>query len=250
MSAYLSRAICFCYDKRRINCRANISGCLASFRSSLVIYCGYLIIALLLTSCASSRYETYMEPHTAVASWYGPKFHGRQTSSGERFDMYRLTCAHKELPFGTVLEVTNMANGKSVRCVVNDRGPFVAGRDLDLSYAAAEEIGLVNSGTGRVRIANLGRDSSYIKEVRYAASSGPFTIQVGSFSERDNAVRLKEGLDLKYKGVYIIEATVNENTYYRVRIGKFQSRTGASDSAKALADEGYSPWVVHYDERA
>lgn len=164
--------------------------------------------------------------------------------------MYKLTCAHKELPFGTVLGVTNLANGKTVRCIVNDRGPFVSGRDLDLSYAAAKEIGLIGSGTGRVRIANLGRDSSYIKEVRYVASEGPFTIQVGSFRDHDNAVHLKEGLDLKYKAVYIIEASVKNVTYYRVRIGKFQRRKDASDLAKTLAYEGYSPWVVHYDERA
>jgi rare lipoprotein A len=210
----------------------------------------FLIALFLVTSCASSRYESYCEPHTIVASWYGAEFHGRQTACGERFDMYRLTCAHKELPFGTVIEVKNISNGKTVKCVVNDRGPFVSGRDLDLSYAAAKEIGLVGSGTGPVRITLLGRYSSYIKEVKYVASDGPFTIQIGSFTGRDNALHLKAGLDLKYKGVYIIEAYVKNTTYYRVRMGRFPGKGEASGLAKTLAEEGYSPLITHYDERA
>ena len=222
------------------------------FRNLSLLVTRYLLLLTVsvLASCASSRYETYLEPHTAVASWYGPEFQGRQTACGERFDMYQLTCAHKELPFGTILSVTNLSNGKTVKCVVNDRGPFVSGRDLDLSYAAAKEIGLIGSGTAEVRIANLGRDSGYIREVKYIASNGPFTIQIGSFRDHDNALHLKEGLDLKYKAVYVIEASVKNAAYYRVRMGKFQRRKEAVDLAKRLAYEGYSPWVVHYDERA
>jgi rare lipoprotein A len=164
--------------------------------------------------------------------------------------MNGLTCAHRELPFGTLLQVTNISNGKTVRCLVNDRGPFVSGRDIDLSYAAAKEIGLIGRGTAPVRIVNVGRDATYIREVKYAATNGPFTIQVGSFTERDNAVRLKAGLDLKYEGVYIIEALVKNTPYYRVRIGKFQRKEEAFTHAKAMAEEGYSPKIMHYDERA
>lgn len=206
-----------------------------------------LIGILILTSCASSRHETYQEPRTAVASWYGAEFHGRPTASGERFDMYGLTCAHRELPFGTVLQVTNIKNEKTVRCVVNDRGPFVSGRDLDLSYGAAKEIGLLS--TGPVRIAYVGREQGYAREVKHASSGGPYTVQVGAFTEKDNALRLKSGLELRYKDVYIIEATVNGVTLYRVRIGRFQRRNEASTIGKALADEGYSPLITHYDER-
>ena len=209
-----------------------------------------LISAFFLTACASSRYETYHEPRTAVASWYGAEFHGRPTASGERFDMYALTCAHRELPFGTVLEVMNVANGKTVKCVVNDRGPFVSGREIDLSYAAAKEIGLVAAGTAPVKIAYVGREAGYVKEVKYASSGGPYTVQVGAFTEMENALRLKSALELKYKDVYIIEATVKEVTFYRVRIGKFQGRGEAFNTGKVLADEGYSPLVTHYDERA
>jgi rare lipoprotein A len=183
-----------------------------------------------------------------VASWYGPEFHGKPTASGERFDMHALTCAHREVPFGTVVKVTNVANGKSVRCVVNDRGPFVSGRDIDLSYAAAREIGLTS--TGPVTVEYLERDIRYVKEIGYAAGAkGPFTVQVGSFREKDNAKRLKESLDLKYKEVYISETTIDNTTLYRVRIGKFPDKKKAYRLAKTLAEEGYSPLVTHYDEQ-
>ncbi len=87
-----------------------------------------------------------------VTSYYGSKFHGRHTSNGEIFDMYKLTCAHKTLPFGTVLRVTNEDNNKSVTVRINDRGPFVSGRDLDLSYAAAKEIGLIAEGVKKLKV--------------------------------------------------------------------------------------------------
>ena len=155
---------------------------------------------LLFTSCAS--YEKYPGSGYAVASWYGSEFHGKPTSSGEIFNMYALTCAHREYPFGTKLKVTNVLNNKTATCLVNDRGPFVAGRDLDLSYAAAKEIGLIGTGTCTVRIDYLGRDTSYVRGVGYVSNVGPFTIQVGSFKEFSNALRLKTALELKYSRVY------------------------------------------------
>lgn len=87
-----------------------------------------------------------------TASFYGEEFHGKLTSNGDVFDMYSLTAAHKSLPFGTILLVTYPATGKSVEVVVNDRGPFIPGRDLDLSYGAARKIGLVNDGVGQVKV--------------------------------------------------------------------------------------------------
>jgi rare lipoprotein A len=163
--------------------------------------------------------------------------------------MHGLTCAHRELPFGTVLQVTNTANDRSVKCVVNDRGPFVSGRDLDLSYAAAKEIGLIGPGVAPVRIASLGRETGYVRDVKYVSSGGPYTIQVGAFVEMENAIRLKSGLELKYRDVYVIEATVKDVTFYRVRIGKFHRREDAFGLGKVLAEEGYSPLITNYDER-
>ncbi len=90
-----------------------------------------------------------------MSSYYGPKFHGRPTASGETFNMYGETAAHKELPLGTVINVTYLKTGKSVVVKVNDRGPFIPGRDLDLSYGAAKKIGLVAEGVGKVKITVL-----------------------------------------------------------------------------------------------
>jgi rare lipoprotein A len=206
-------------------------------------------LPVLLASCTAARYESYPRATYAIASWYGPDFHGRETASGEIFDMYDFTCAHREYPFGTKLRVTNISNYKTVSCVVNDRGPFVAGRDLDLSYAAAREIGLIGPGTCEVKIEYMGRDITYVREVRDVSSIGPFTIQVGSFRELSNAERLRRALELKYKKVYIKEAYIDGDIYYRVRVGKEIMKGDVYRLAKILADEGYGVLIVTYEER-
>jgi rare lipoprotein A len=214
-----------------------------AFYTCLRIIC-FFITGIYLVSCAG--YQRRSEPGYAVASWYGPEFQGKPTSSGAIFDMYAFTCAHKEYPFGTELKVTNLSNNKNTRCVVNDRGPFVEGRDLDLSYAAAKAIDLVGPGTCRVRVEYLGRDTSYIKEVRYLSYNGPFTVQVGSFRDISNALRLKKGLDLEYHDVYVTEADINGTKFYRVRIGRFDVREKGYDFAKILAHEGYNVFIASY----
>lgn len=183
----------------------------------------------------------------ATASWYGSEFHGRPTSSGEIFNMYAFTCAHREFPFGTRLRVTHLRNNQSVVVTVNDRGPFIAGRDLDLSYVAADRIGLVGPGTGAVRIEHLGRDMRYLKRVSSSplpAASGPFTVQVGAFKEESNANRLKQGLEIKYKDVYITTGYMDSQKLYRVRIGSFVDKNEAYLFANTLAEEGYSIFIL------
>lgn len=240
----------------------------------LLAYC-LLPIAFCLSSCTAARYETVpmtpsvMPPEKKVekeqesqrfeafkgdrriivASWYGPDFHGRPTSSGELFNMYALTCAHKEYPFGTKLKVINPQNNKDVECIVNDRGPFIPGRDLDLSYAAAKKIDLIGPGTGNVIVEPVGRDLRYVKYVRYGASSGTLTIQVGSFRDESNAKRLKMALDLNYKNVYIMEADVGGAKYYRVRVGKFNNRVAAQKIGNALANEGYNVLITKFEQQ-
>ncbi len=184
-----------------------------------------------------------------LASWYGPDFHGRPTSSGELFNMYALTCAHKEYPFGTKLRVVNPKNEKEVECIVNDRGPFIPGRDLDLSYAAARKIDLIGPGTGNVMIEPLGRDLRYVKYIRYGASNGTLTIQVGSFRDEANAKRLKAALEINNKNVYIIEANVGGAQYYRVRIGKFNNKADAAKIGNDLANEGYNVMVTKFEQQ-
>ena len=207
-----------------------------------------LIIPIVMLSCSSTRHKADTEPRHVIASWYGYEFHGKATASGERFNMFAFTCAHRDLPFGTILQVMNPANGRSVKCVVNDRGPFVGGRDIDLSYATAREIGLEN--TGNVMLEYLGRDTRYMREVQYITAGGPFTVQIGSFRDPENARRLKAGLDLNYTDVYIHERVINDGTYYRVRIGRFSDRRKAFGLAKKLAEEGYSPVIMQFDQQA
>ena len=214
------------------------------FQPRLITFPLFLISVVILQACTASRYET----GSAVASWYGPEFHGKPTASGELYNMYAYTCAHKEYPFGTILKVINLSNNESVTCIVNDRGPFVSGRDIDLSYSAAKEIGLIGPGTSRVWIQYMGRDNSYKREVQYALSEGPLTIQVGSFRDRANADRLKRVLTFKYGNVYIREADIRGKRFYRVRIGRFQLKSEAGQLAETLAEEGYPVMITAYNE--
>jgi rare lipoprotein A len=208
-----------------------------------------IIVLLFLASCASSprtQYKPRSGGEYVTASWYGSDFHGRPTSSGERYDMYGMTAAHKTMKFGTKLLVTNPDTGRSAVVTVNDRGPFVRGRDLDLSYGAARKIGLEEKGVGRVKIEYLGRDTRYVKRMPFepAAVSGIVTVQIGSFKEETNATRLKQGLDFNYRDVHVTTAYVNGQKYYRVRIGRFQDYDSAYALAEKLADEGYSTLIT------
>ncbi len=207
------------------------------------------VFFFLLSSCASARYETDTSPRYTIASWYGPAFHGRPTASGDIFDMNAFTCAHREYPFGTKLRVTYLSTDKTTSCLVNDRGPFIDGRDLDLSYAVARELGLVGEGVGAVRIEYMGRDHRYIREVRDISNAGLVTIQIGSFKEVSNATRLKTALELRYDKVYITEADISGSRFYRVRIGTFREKNDALRLAKILSDEGYSVLITNYDEK-
>ena len=193
--------------------------------------------------------ETKGERRTVLASWYGPDFNGKPTSSGELFNMYALTCAHREYPFGTRLHVTNPRNNKEVECIVNDRGPFVAGRDLDLSYAAARKIDLIGPGTATVLIEPEGRDMRYVKYVKYDMRGPVVTIQIASFRDESNAKRLKKALELQYSNVYVMTADIGGAKYYRVRIGKFTAGSKAAELGKTLADEGYNVLITKFEQQ-
>lgn len=222
-----------------------------------------VLAVLSFSACASSSRGARVK-NQAVVSWYGPGFHGKLTASGERYDMDAMTCAHKTLPFGTKLLLKNLENGKSARVVVNDRGPFVRGRDIDLSRAAAKRLGILGPGTGKVRVTKLGRDSRYEKYIKGAktfqkstkryertarkrtAKRGYFTIQVASFADKSNAAYMEKGLGLNYKRVKVVENWVAGKRYYRVRVGKFKSETSAEGTAGRLAEEGYDTNVVPF----
>jgi len=200
----------------------------------------FIFTLLLLTSCAGGG-RGPIRAATGIASWYGPDFNGKLTASGEVYDMNALTAAHKTLPLGTIVEVKNLDNGRTVRLTINDRGPFVRGRIIDLSYRGAKELGVVKKGTAHVRVTPLGRDARYIKYIKVNDSgSGEYTVQLGAFTSKDKAERLLRALGAeKLSGAYISEAMVSGRVFYRVRAGDFQSRVMAVKLAKRLAYEGY-----------
>ena len=177
-----------------------------------------------------------------IASWYGKKFHGRRTSSGEVYDMYALTAAHKTLPLGTWVKVRRLDNSRQVVVRVNDRGPFVHGRIIDLSYSAAKELGMVGPGTARVEVIALGKrretaaGDTYVPLDYY---SGAFTFQVGAFSNRDNAERLRAKLDRLYVNAHVTPYDRGDAVFYRVRVGRCNDLESAEEYERRLAAGGY-----------
>ncbi len=151
-----------------------------------------------------------------VASWYGPDFHGLKTSTGEPYDMYGLTAAHKTLPLPAYVEVTNLKNGKQVVVRVNDRGPFKANRIIDLSYTAALKLGMLREGTSLVEIRVLDPGSS----LPAPPPAAPLYVQAGAFTQLENANRLKERLTRAgFSGVSVFQAHASGQRVYRVRVG-------------------------------
>jgi len=178
------------------------------------------------------------------ASWYGKDFHGKKTSNGEIYDMYAMTAAHKTLPLGTHVRVDNLENNRRVEVRINDRGPFVRGRIIDLSFAAAHELGVVGPGTARVEVTALatpaaaggGTPRSYETIDLYA---GKFTFQIGAFVNRKNAERLTAKLDEKYKNAHITVYDRGDQIFYRVRVGEFSTLEQAAAQEAVLIRDGY-----------
>ena len=170
-----------------------------------------------------------------VASWYGPDFHGKTTSSGEIYDMYQLTCAHNTLPLGTMVIVTNLENGKSLELKVNDRGPFAKDRIIDLSYAAASILGVYEKGTAWVKVETIG---PWIEEIQQ------LTLQVASFTDETNAQRLAEQLRRDFDHVYVATVETSTQKYHRVRVGQFEERDSALRTAERLSQMGFSVLVT------
>src|SRR5438093_12121680 len=156
-----------------------------------------------------------------LASYYAEPYHGRKTANGETFDTYQgMTAAHRTLPFNTLVRVTNKTNGREVDVRINDRGPFIDGRVIDLSLRAAREIDLVTAGIAPVKLKILKAAEVAVAPVAAPPSPQPvFAVQVGAFESQRAAEELKQHLDKKYSGV-TIQASTEEKTLYRVRIGE------------------------------
>lgn len=193
-----------------------------------------------------------------TASYYAEKFHGKRTSNGEIFNMNDLTCAHKSLPFNTILKVTNLSNGKTVQVRVNDRGPFVAGREIDLSKAAAKKLGMITSGTAKVKIqiVKMGKNDKLSQQTAKSAakmmekiepkkqvqinSNKMYEIQIGSYSVKDNATKV--GQKIKKAGIKNVVLRKSK-TNYQVVI-KDISGSKVNETKKTLAKIGFTEILI------
>ena len=156
--------------------------------------------------------------------------------------MYQLTAAHRDIPIGSWVEVTNLTNARSLTVRINDRGPFVEGRIIDLSYAAASLLGVTGPGVVPVRV-----------RLSQGPQGGPgplrYSVQVASFTSESSAQVLKAELERKVSGVHIVKALVSGDYYYRVRVGNFASQTEAKATAERLAGLGYRVLIVGSEGR-
>jgi len=175
------------------------------------------------------------EVQYGMASWYGEEFHGRSTSSGEVYDMYQLTCAHNTLPLGTIVMVTNLENGRSLELKVNDRGPFVKERILDVSYAASQMLGMWEKGTALVKVEVLVPGIEPVQR---------FTLQVGSFADENNAQQLVEQLRKNFENVHMTTVETPTQKYHRVRVGQFETKDSALILAEKLSQLGFKVLVT------
>jgi rare lipoprotein A len=176
------------------------------------------------------------EEFTGTASWYGPDFHNKLTANGETYDMYAETAAHKTLPINTMVKVQNLNNGKSTIVRINDRGPFVEGRIIDLSYTAGKKIGIEHTGTAPVRLTILGFDSLISKAVRNGEKRAVmnYAIQIGAFKQKESAQRFaseNSTVDGVYKSV-LKEFGTGDKVLFRVFLSGFKSEGEARDFIK------------------
>jgi rare lipoprotein A len=174
---------------------------------------------------------------SGMASWYGKEFNGRPTASGAIYDMYDLTAAHRTLPFGTMVEVTNLNNGRRVVVEINDRGPFVKGRVIDLSYEAARQLGMLEEGTVPVALRVLLWGEEERKKVQYR-------VQVGAFVDWTRARRLQKRLKREFRDVIIQPWVGPKGRFYRVRVGPFDTLREAEIAAGRLEDRGLTTFLV------
>lgn len=203
-----------------------------------------VVFVLIFISLTSALFSEVFKSNVE-ASYYADKYHGRKTASGEIFNMYDMTCAHKTLPFGTVLRITNLKNNKIVDVRVNDRGPFVKNREIDVSKAAAQKLGMIGSGTARVKIEIL--NSALAKTTatsqqnsKSSVKAAYWDVQVGSFSSHENANNLAQNLLKKgFENVYFQKTS----TVTRVVIKKIPNSKLELTESK-LRENGYKDFIV------
>lgn len=174
---------------------------------------------------------------TGVSSWYGPNFHGKLTANGEVYDMDGVTAAHRTLPFGTILLVENLDNGKTVQVRINDRGPYAKDRIIDLSRAAAKEIDMIGPGTARVRLYLVKGDleNSRITDIKVPT----YTVQLGSYQTKSEADKHSAKID----GSFVETVKVNGKKFYRVYKGTYTDPEEAKSEMNRLNQQGHAGFV-------
>ena len=215
----------------------------------------FLLVFLFVSSFYVFAAKVYKS--SATASYYGKDFHGKKTSNGEVFNMNDLTCAHKSLPFDTILRVTNLSNGKTAKVRVNDRGPFVVGREIDLSTAAAKKLDMMNTGTAKVKIEilKMGPDTALSRQTAEKAreimakkegtskssSSGKKKATSNSKKKTEKEVNNGDNLkdDTRNNG-----DTPEQPVFWDIQVGAFKSKENAKKRAKALSEAGFSSIVI------
>ncbi len=192
--------------------------------------------------------SAYGFTQTGKASWYGKKFHGRTTANGEIYNMYGKSAAHKTLPLGTYVKVINLSNQKMIIVRINDRGPFIKGRVIDLSYTAAREIDLIGAGVSDVKVIALAREVGKTTQGKGSKplieitdfESGEFTIQVGAFQDKINAEKIADRLRVIFKYVRVtIHIDDNSRPLHRVHASKSKTLTQAKKIEKKLEEMGF-----------
>lgn len=231
---------------------------------SKVLYLLFFTIALFSTSCTPAASKTYdratQKPYminnqayypiptaygftqTGTASWYGPDFHGQKTSNGEIYNMYDMTAAHKTLPMHTVLLVKNLENGREIVIRVNDRGPFVRGRIIDLSYSAAKRLRILGGGTARVHLTALGeaeKGQDQLMEMSERFYHGEYYVQIGAFINMENALRLQSRFTQAGHTTFIQKFYGQNAIYHRVHVYVGKTLQGATEARTILEQRGY-----------
>ena len=236
-----------------------------------------VVIAAIAASCAHPRRHATVPPpparagttETGVASWYGIPYHGRQTASGEVYDMYQLTAAHRNLPFQTWVEVENLTNGKRVDVRINDRGPFVRGRIIDLSQTAANRIGMLRPGTAQVRLTVMagppapGPETSPVLAKPAPISESPpatptpapsvvpmprYAVQAGAFADRERAESLRATMNEAFADARTLGDFTRTPPLWRVLVGREMTMEQAIDLAARVRGETGAAVVVSEPE--
>jgi rare lipoprotein A len=225
------------------SCTARVSLPRSAWRSSAPFF--FAFVLLVGCSVPAGKVKVPEPPaerlsQTGIASWYGPGFHGKATASGAIYDQNDFTAAHQTLPLGARVRVTNLENGSATEVTINDRGPFAKGRIIDLSYSAAQQINMVGPGTALVRVDVL-ESPVRLRAIRGALD---YTLQLGSFTQLDNARQLRDQAARAFGDVTITPLQAKDLTYYRVHLGAFTSRLEAEERARQLIQAGYPVLIM------